>query len=73
MTKERLRQKIFSTGELAAQYGICLKTFKRLLIPHRETIGERVGRYFNIRQVQTIYNCLGNPLILNQETETKSS
>lgn len=53
--------KPYSIGELAALYGMSKKTFHRWLQPHAATIGPRIGRFYNIKQVSHIFDCLGIP------------
>jgi phage antirepressor YoqD-like protein len=54
-------KKPYSIGELAALYGMSKKTFHRWLQPHMAIIGPRIGRFYNIKQVSTIFDCLGAP------------
>jgi hypothetical protein len=42
-------------------YGVGEKTFKRWLIPFNNEIGERMGRYYTMLQVQIIFDKLGTP------------
>lgn len=50
-----------SIKELSIMYGIDRKTMSRWLKPHLHKIGERVGRYYNIRQMEVIFDVLGTP------------
>jgi len=61
-----LRVKAYSTGELATIYEVDARTFKRWIVPFEELIGERQGRYYNIRQVKAIFEklCLPGFVIL---------
>ena len=51
----------YTMTELASLYGISPKTLKTWLEPHEHLIGERRGRYYNIKQVRIIFDCLGLP------------
>lgn len=53
----------YSNFELAKFYGIDVKTMRRWLLPFAEEIGERIGRFYNIRQVQIIISKLGTPIV----------
>ena len=58
----------YSLKELAIIYGISRKTFKRWIIPFFDEIGERQGRYYNVAQVKIIFNKLGVPFKITQES-----
>lgn len=51
----------YTTDELAMLYGITAKTFLKWLEPFKKEIGEKIGWYFNIRQVNIIFEKLGRP------------
>jgi hypothetical protein len=51
----------YTTDELAMLYGITAKTFLKWLKPFQDEIGEKIGWYFNIRQVNIIFEKLGRP------------
>ncbi len=42
-------------------YGISEKTFNTWLEPHKEKIGQRLGWYYNVKQVNIIFDLLGVP------------
>jgi len=50
-----------TTKELAAKYNITPKVLRLWLLPHNNAIGKKVGRYYNILQIKTIYHLLGEP------------
>ncbi|NCT73971.1 MAG: hypothetical protein GXC78_05530 [Chitinophagaceae bacterium] len=50
-----------SLKELANMYGMDRKTMSRWLKPHYARIGERIGRYYNVRQMEAIFDALGFP------------
>lgn len=48
--------------ELAAMYGVCLKTFNKWIHPFLDEIGANNKTYiYTVLQVQTIYKVLGDP------------
>jgi hypothetical protein len=51
----------YTTDELAMLYGITPKTFLKWLDPFKKEIGDKIGWYFNIRQVNLIFEKLGRP------------
>ena len=48
-------------GELAKYYQVSEKTFRCWLTAFTEKLGKRSGRYFNIKQVELIFQELGTP------------
>ncbi len=58
---DELRIKPYSLKELAAIYEVTPHTMRAWLLPHKEAIGERVGRYYTISQVRIIFEKLGLP------------
>jgi uncharacterized protein YjcR len=61
MTTHETKVQPYTMTELASLYGISPKTLKTWLEPHEHLIGERRGRYYNIKQVRIIFDCLGLP------------
>lgn len=59
--KDKVPLQPYTTDELALLYGITAKTFLRWLVPFEEAIGKKIGWYFNIRQVEIIFEKLGRP------------
>ncbi|MBX9782404.1 MAG: DUF4248 domain-containing protein [Chitinophagaceae bacterium] len=51
----------YTVKELATFYGISAKTFRSWLEPHKNTIGQKTGWYYNALQVRTIFEKLGVP------------
>lgn len=51
----------YSKKELTAMYNVSKKTMTRWLKPHLPTIGKREGRYYNVKQIQIIFDLLGLP------------
>jgi len=48
-------------GELAKYYQVSEKTFRCWLAAFKDKLGKRSGRYFNIKQVELIFQELGTP------------
>ena len=59
-----IKAKPYSNKELCEMYGVCNRTMTKWLYPFKEEVGEKLGRYYTIRQVQTIFNHLGEPYIM---------
>ena len=55
------RVKAYSTGELSKMYEVTNRTFGKWLEPFHDKIGEKIGRYYNVVQVEIIINQLGLP------------
>jgi hypothetical protein len=53
----------YTTEEMAELYNITTKTFLKWLEPFKNDIGEKIGWYFNIRQVEIMFEKLGRPEI----------
>lgn len=51
----------YTTEELSLLYGITTKTFLKWILPFKEQIGQKIGWYYNIRQVNVIFENLGRP------------
>jgi transposase len=51
----------YSTKDLAAIYGVCVKTMNRWIKPFAETIGTKNGRFYSVAQVKIIFDKLGVP------------
>ena len=47
--------------ELAAIYGVGIRTMKKWIIPHQPAIGEKHGRIYTALQVKIIFEKLGLP------------
>jgi len=56
--------KPYTVKELAGLYGVSTKTLRTWMMPHKEAIGERVSRYFTALQIQTIFDRLGMPPVM---------
>lgn len=53
--------KPYMPGELAKYYQVSEKTFRCWLAAFKDKLGKRSGRYFNIKQVELIFQELGTP------------
>lgn len=53
--------KPYMPGELAKYYQVSEKTFRCWLTALTDRLGKRSGRYFNIKQVELIFQELGTP------------
>lgn len=51
----------YSKKELTTMYAVSQKTMTRWLKPHLSKIGQREGRYYNVKQVKIIFDILGLP------------
>jgi predicted transcriptional regulator len=58
--------KPYTLSELASHYGVTLHTMKRWIAPHKEKVGEIIGRIYTVRQVETIFQALGVPPALDE-------
>lgn len=47
--------------ELAAIYGVGIRTMKKWIISHQQAIGEKHGRIYTALQVKIIFEKLGLP------------
>jgi hypothetical protein len=59
--RNEIKVKPYSLIELAAMYEVDWRTLKKWLIPFKEEIGEKQGRYFQIPQVKVIFDKLSLP------------
>ncbi|HEX2606686.1 MAG TPA: hypothetical protein VHK91_04870 [Flavisolibacter sp.] len=60
-TPRIIQIKTYTISELAIFYGISNKTMSRWLKNHASRIGPRIGRYYNVRQIELIFELLGPP------------
>lgn len=68
MTKQHIEAKPCSTKQLAKLYCIDERTFNKWIEPHSHEIGEKVGNFYNIVQVEIIFKRLGIPEGLKTKT-----
>ena len=60
-TKRIVVIRCYSIGELSKLYDQSVKTMNRWLKTHADTIGQRQGRYYTMKQVEKIFEALGLP------------
>ncbi len=53
----------YTHKELAALYRVSWLTFQKWLKPHATDIGKKTGHFYNTKQVQIIFDKLGQPEI----------
>jgi len=53
--------------ELAHSYGVTARTLSNWINPHKDRIGRRQGHTYTPKQVQTIYEILGEPVHRDEE------
>jgi hypothetical protein len=53
--------KAYNAKELAAMYGIDQRTFSRWVNDYEDAIGPKSGRFFNVLQVEIIFQVMGRP------------
>lgn len=53
--------KAYTFKELAGLYGVSPKTMRKWLQPHQESIGKKISIYYTVKQVQIIFEKLGEP------------
>lgn len=59
----------YTTKEMAAIYGKHPDTFRTWIAPFSEALGERIGVYFTIPQVEYLFDKLGLPYIIKEEDD----
>ena len=67
-----LKVQPYLLGELCKIYGVSDKTLKKWIHPHESRIGKRCGKYYNARQVETIFEIFGTPYAISYETFTSA-
>nr|WKN35315.1 DUF4248 domain-containing protein [Tunicatimonas sp. TK19036] len=53
--------------ELANAYGVSTRTLTNWIAPFKEQIGKRLGHTYTPKQVQIIYELIGEPLNAEEE------
>jgi hypothetical protein len=59
--KRRIELKPYTLKELALVYDVCVRTINKWLIPFKDEIGSKQGRYYNVNQVKIVFEKLGLP------------
>lgn len=60
-TKDEIMVKPYSISELSQLYGVSVKTFKKWLHPIKRKVGTKQGRFYTVKQTETLFNHLGLP------------
>lgn len=53
--------KVYTTKELSALYRVTERTFNKWTEKFADELGPKVGNYYNINQVEIIFQRLGTP------------
>ena len=61
--------KPYNLKELSILYGISKNTFMRWLLPFENLVGSKIGSYYTVLQVETIFFKLGLPYHIFEPTE----
>jgi hypothetical protein len=59
--KKSIQLKPYTVMEMARIYGVSDRTMKKWLKPFEAQIGEKIGYFYTIAQVQIIFDKLGVP------------
>jgi transposase len=65
ITTDKFEVKASTKKEMAAIYGVSVRTFNSWIKPFEEKVGEKRGRYYTVNQVLIIVEVLGLPGVLN--------
>ncbi len=60
--------KPYTHKELSGLYGVCKQTFTKWLMPFQEKIGNRQGNFYSVEQVKIIFDSLGIPYSIEDDT-----
>lgn len=60
-TKDEIMVKPYSISELSQLYGVSVKTFKKWLHPIKRKVGTKHGRFYTVKQIQTLFQHFGLP------------
>lgn len=63
-TKIIIQVKPYSLKEIAGLYGISTKTMYKWMVPLKNRIGEKRGRYYTVKQVRLIFDEIGLPGVI---------
>lgn len=59
--KSIIKLKPYTVKELSCLYGVDWRTIKNWIKPFEHELGKKLGRYYNIPQMEHIFNKLGYP------------
>lgn len=62
--KNQIEVRPHNLKELAHLYKVDVRTFTKWLRPYKDEIGIIVGRVFTVKQVETIFDKLGYPYVV---------
>ena len=65
ITTDKFEVKASTKKEMAAIYGVSVRTFNSWIKPFEEKVGEKRGRYYTVNQVLIIVEVLGLPGVMN--------
>ncbi len=65
ITTDKFEVKASTKKEMAAIYGVSVRTFNSWVKPFEEKVGEKRGRYYTVNQVLIIVEVLGLPGVMN--------
>lgn len=65
ITTDKLELKASTKKEMAAIYGVSVRTFNSWIKPFEEKVGEKRGRYYTVNQVVIIIEVLGLPGVMH--------
>ncbi len=61
MRRSKYCVKSMSKTQLAKAYGVDVRTFNKWIKPFTKSIGKQMGRLYNPRQINIIFQCIGYP------------
>ncbi len=64
-----IQVKPYTLSELCDLYGVTNKVLKKWLRPFNSEIGERMGRYYTVLQVETIFKKIGIPYRIAEDDQ----
>jgi myosin heavy subunit len=71
MQEEPAPIKAYNTQQLASLYDVSCKTMRKWLTKFKAQLdGEQLGRRWNLKQVQIIFNHLGHPTVPIKPTKS---
>ncbi|MEO8769399.1 MAG: hypothetical protein ABI402_04925 [Ferruginibacter sp.] len=65
-TELEIKVKAYTTKELSGIYEIPPRTFIRWISPIRNLIGNRIGQWYTVQQVEIIFSKFGIPHIIRE-------
>jgi len=67
MSSSKIQLKPYTVLDLAKIYGVSDRTMKKWIKPFECQIGQKIGYFYTVAQVKTIFEKLGLPGDLNEE------